>query len=596
MNPGTESEYSPRLSLVVPVFRSQEMLANLHRRIVSAIEPIDPHFELVLVEDCGGDDSWSVIQDLARADPRVRGIQLARNYGQHNALLCGIRAARGEVVVTLDDDLQNPPEEIPRLLQKLDEGYDVVYGTPVAETHGFLRDQASHITKLALQSAMGAETASKVSALRAFRTRLRDAFADYRSPTVNIDVLLTWGTTRFAAITVRQDERAAGASGYTLRKLFTHTMNMMTGFSTLPLQMASVVGFIFGALGFLMMAYVIGRYLMGGSSVPGFPFLASIIAIFSGVQLFALGIFGEYLARMHFRSMERPPYTVHEVPTKHQSKAVLWNDIPAPEASSRQNREDVAGIVETPHLRLEWAEAPWDSVVFGFPVLQISRMEVLDAPAADDLAPFEAARDRLGAGLVSCRLGHECLRESMLLEERGFRFIEMAYQPELDDLQARDLGSPAGLDVAPAEDADLPAVEEIAGNAFRNERFHVDPRLDSALGNQRYRRWVKSSISHPSQRLYVVRDGARLVAFFVTEMLPDGTCYWHLNAVAPDAQGQGYGRRAWLAMLNQAKESGARKIRTCIVARNHRVLNLYARLGFRFPPPLMTFHWVRAGA
>lgn len=596
MNPGTEPDRMPRLSLVVPVFRSQEMLPTLHRRIVSAIEPIDPHFELVLVEDCGGDDSWSVIQDLAKADPRVRGIQLARNYGQHNALLCGIRAARGEVVVTLDDDLQNPPEEIPRLLQKLDEGYDVVYGTPAAETHGFLRDQASRITKLALQSAMGAETASKVSALRAFRTRLRDAFADYRSPTVNIDVLLTWGTTRFAAIMVRQDERAAGASGYTLRKLFTHTMNMMTGFSTLPLQMASVVGFIFGALGFLMMAYVIGRYLMGGSSVPGFPFLASIIAIFSGVQLFALGIFGEYLARMHFRSMERPPYTVQGTPDRRAPQPAKWNDMPGPEAAGQQNPSDLAGIVETPRLSLEWAEAPWDSAIFGFPVLQINRMEALDPSAGEELAPFEAARDRLGAGLVSCRLDHERLRESMLLEERGFRFIEMAYQPELDDLQARDLGESAGLEVALAEAADLPALEQIASSAFRNERFHVDPRLDPALGDQRYRRWVRNSLSHPTQRLYAVRDGSRLVAFFVTEMLPDGTCYWHLNAVAPDAQGQGYGRRAWLAILSHDKASGARRIRTCIVARNHRVLNLYARLGFRFPPPLMTFHWVRAGA
>lgn len=312
MSQQADSMIPPRVSVVVPVYRSQETLRELHRRIVSALEPVVPDFEILLVEDCGGDDSWGVIQELAKGDPRVRGIQLARNYGQHNALLCGIRAARGEILVTLDDDLQNPPEEISRFLDKLGEGYDVVYGTPATETHGFLRNQASRITKLALQSAMGAETASKVSAYRVFRSRLRDAFADYRSPTVNIDVLLTWGTTRFATIAVRQDGRAHGDSGYTLRKLINHALNMMTGFSTLPLQMASVVGFIFGVLGFLVLAYVVGRYLIEGSSVPGFPFLASIIAIFSGVQLFALGVFGEYLARMHFRSMERPPYTVRQ--------------------------------------------------------------------------------------------------------------------------------------------------------------------------------------------------------------------------------------------------------------------------------------------
>ena len=301
---------SIQISAVVPVYRSQAMLPELHRRLVAALEQIGRPFEIILVEDCGGDDSWSVIEQLAAADPRVLGLRLARNFGQHNALLCGIRAARGELVVTLDDDLQNPPEEIHRLLERLEEGYDVVYGSPQAETHGFLRDQASRITKLALQGAMGVESASKVSALRVFRTRLREAFAAYRSPSVNIDVLLTWGTTRFGSVLVRQDERAVGDSGYTLRKLINHAVNMMTGFSVLPLQVASVLGLAFGSMGFLVLLYVLLRYLVQGSAVPGFPFLASIIAIFSGVQLFALGIFGEYLARMHFRSMERPPYAL----------------------------------------------------------------------------------------------------------------------------------------------------------------------------------------------------------------------------------------------------------------------------------------------
>lgn len=312
MNTGTASTHAPRISVVVPVYRSQETLRELHRRIVASVEPLDPDFELILVEDCGGDRSWEVIQELARTDRRVRGIQLSRNFGQHNALLCGIRAASGEVLVTLDDDLQNPPEEIPALLNKLKEGFDVVYGKPRREQHGFLRDMASRVTKLALQNAMGAETAGNVSAFRAFRTRLRKSFDAYRSPTVNIDVLLTWGTTRFTAVTVRHDERRVGATGYTLRKLMTHALNMMTGFSTLPLQMASVFGFFFSVFGFLLLSYVVGRYFLFGSSVPGFTFLASIIAIFSGVQLFALGIFGEYLARMHFRSMERPPYAVRE--------------------------------------------------------------------------------------------------------------------------------------------------------------------------------------------------------------------------------------------------------------------------------------------
>jgi len=301
-----------KISVIIPVYRTEATLPELHRRLVAELEQCAETFEIILVEDCGGDNSWGVIQELARRDSRVRGFRMSRNYGQHNALLCGIRAARYEIVTTIDDDLQHPPEELPKLLAKLNEGYDVVYAPPEREQHGFLRDMASRITKLALQGAMGAETARKVSAFRAFRTELRHAFENYRSPSVNIDVLLTWATTRFASVPVRHDQRQDGESGYTLRKLITHAINMMTGFSTLPLQMASVMGFLFALFGLAVLAYVLFNYFLHGSSVPGFPFLASLIALFSGAQLLALGIIGEYLARMHFRSMERPSYSVRD--------------------------------------------------------------------------------------------------------------------------------------------------------------------------------------------------------------------------------------------------------------------------------------------
>jgi undecaprenyl-phosphate 4-deoxy-4-formamido-L-arabinose transferase len=239
-------------------------------------------------------------------NPFIRGINLMRNYGQHNALLCGIRAALYDTIVTMDDDLQNPPEEISKLLKKLNEGYDVVYGTPENEEHGFWRDIASQITKMALRSSMGVEVARKVSAFRVFRTQLREAFINYQCPFISIDVLLTWGTTQFASIPVHHDPRRLGQSNYTFYKLVTHALNMITGFSTLPLQLASIIGFLFTGFGVVVLAYVFSRYLIYGKVVPGFAFLASIIAIFSGAQLFGLGIIGEYLARMHFRTMGRP--------------------------------------------------------------------------------------------------------------------------------------------------------------------------------------------------------------------------------------------------------------------------------------------------
>lgn len=300
------------LSIVVPVYRSRETLALLHRRLCEVLPALAPAFEIVFVEDDGGDGSWEEIQRLSALDARVVGLRMGRNFGQHNALLCGIRAARYAVIVTIDDDLQNPPEEIHKLLARLNEGVDVVYGKPEREQHGFLRDQASRITKLVLQQAMGAQTARHVSAFRVFRTRLRDAFASYRSPFVSIDVLLTWGSTRFSFVEVKHDARQVGQSNYTLKKLIAHAFNMMTGFSTTPLQVASWIGFTFTLFGFLILLYVVGSYFVRGAAVQGFAFLASIVAIFSGAQLFALGIIGEYLARMHFRSMERPVYLVRD--------------------------------------------------------------------------------------------------------------------------------------------------------------------------------------------------------------------------------------------------------------------------------------------
>ncbi len=304
---------SNSLSIVIPVFNSEAILPVLVGDLRQVLTSLAAHYEVVLVNDCSTDGSWEVICQLAREYEWVRGLNLMRNYGQHNALLCGIRHAKYEVIITMDDDLQHPPEEISKLLEKLEEGHDVVYGTPLKEQHGFMRDIASVVTKLVLQNAMGAETARKVCAFRAFRARLRDAFVGYHGPFVSIDVLLTWATTRFTSVQVVHNPRRQGISNYTFSKLFTHAFNMMTGFTTLPLQVASLIGFLFTLFGIGVLSYVIGKYILLGYSVPGFPFLASIIAIFSGAQLFALGIIGEYLARVHFRTMEKPAFVVRSV-------------------------------------------------------------------------------------------------------------------------------------------------------------------------------------------------------------------------------------------------------------------------------------------
>jgi len=307
------------LSIVIPVYNSEECLPILLERLALLLPNVANRFEVILVNDASRDGSGEVIARAAAESDWVVGIQLTRNFGQHNAVLAGIRKARFETIVTMDDDLQHPPDEIPRLLDELGKGFDVVYGFPKRESHGLWRDLASRITKLTLQGAMGVDAASRVSSFRAFRSPIRDAFATYSGAFVSIDVLLSWGTTRFSAIPVSNPPRTLGKSNYTARKLIIHAVNMVTGFSILPLQIASLLGFAFAIFGFWVLIFVLGRYFIRGESVAGFPFLASILSIFSGVQLFSIGIIGEYLARMHFRLLERPTYVVRSVNQKEHS-------------------------------------------------------------------------------------------------------------------------------------------------------------------------------------------------------------------------------------------------------------------------------------
>ncbi len=306
----TPKQELPTISVIIPVYFSEKTLPRLIPQLDQVMQRISSAYEIILVNDGSQDRSWEIIQELSRSYPAVRGINLMRNYGQHNAVLCGIREAKYELSVTMDDDLQHDPASIPLMLAELNKGYDMIYGSPKEEQHGIFRDLASVITKITLSTVMNARSARHVSALRIFRTKLRNAFEGYNGPSVSIDVLLSWGTTKISYIEVQHHERTEGNSHYTFKKLVLHALNMITGFTTLPLRISTVIGFILTIFGICILLYVLIRYLIQGGAVPGFTFMTSVISIFSGAQLFTLGIIGEYLARMHFRLMDKPPYTI----------------------------------------------------------------------------------------------------------------------------------------------------------------------------------------------------------------------------------------------------------------------------------------------
>jgi glycosyltransferase involved in cell wall biosynthesis len=300
------------VSVVVPVYKGRDSIRQLAERVDSTLTgTVD--WELIFVVDGSPDDSWQVVQELARQYRQVTGLELSRNFGQHSALLAGIRAAHHEVIVTMDDDLQHRPETIPVLLEAITDEVDLVYGSSPEPEHSFWRNLTSRIAKTVMGWTIGGQIVRDSGAFRAFRTPLRAGWEHVSDTYISIDVLLSWVTTRYLSVETPMDQRESGASNYTVRSLLKHALNMVTGYSSRPLRLVTWLGFGFALFGSAAMVFVLIRYFTSSTEVPGFAFLACLISILAGAQLFGLGIIGEYLGRMHFRSMHRPTYVVRTV-------------------------------------------------------------------------------------------------------------------------------------------------------------------------------------------------------------------------------------------------------------------------------------------
>lgn len=298
------------VSVVIPVYRSEKILPLLVKELATVLPTLGMDFEVILVNDGSPDGSWDVILEEQAEWAWLRGVNLMRNYGQHNATLCGIREARYAITVTMDDDLQHPPREIYKLLEELERGkQDVVYGVARKRAQVWWKSWSSSLVKRSVAWVMGARNVQDIGAFRAFRTDLRRAFDDFRGSDILVDVLLSWGTAKFSSVEVDEAEREIGQSNYGFFKLIKVTFLVLTSFTTVPLRFASILGLLFTLFGIGVFIYVLVIYCAFGS-LPGFPFLASVISIFSGAQLFALGIIGEYLARVFERTGGKHPYTI----------------------------------------------------------------------------------------------------------------------------------------------------------------------------------------------------------------------------------------------------------------------------------------------
>ncbi len=298
------------VSVVVPVYGGEQTLRALAEQLHSSLTQAGLRYELLLVCDRPRDGSWAVAKALATSSPHVRAWLLQRNFGQHPATLLGIRSARGAILVTMDEDLQHDPRDVPALVQAAKTGEALVYGVSAELHHGLFRNSASRLLKWFMARYLGVQNAQHLSAFRAFPQQLRQAFEHYRSPNVAVDVLLSWAGPPVQVVRCAHAPRAAGRSGYTLAKLLHLMTNLVFGFTTAPLRAAIWLGVVAIGIAVLLAAYVLVTWMQNGSAVPGFAFLALTMVFFGGTQLVALGLVGEYIGRLYLDNLNKPQYLV----------------------------------------------------------------------------------------------------------------------------------------------------------------------------------------------------------------------------------------------------------------------------------------------
>lgn len=301
---------SPHLSVVIPVYKAENCLDELYQRLKAALESISPDFEIVLVEDCGGDESWQVIERLAGVDPRVRGIQFSRNFGQHYGITAGLDHCHGDWVVVMDCDLQDRPEEIPRLYAKAQEGYDIVLARRGTRSDPPLKRFTSWLFYRIFSYLADIEYDGENGNFRIMSRKVVVNFRRMGEQLRFFGGLVQWMGFPTASIEVEHAERFAGKSTYTFAKLWKLASETIIAHSDKPLRLAVRFGFLMALFSFFYGAYILGRALFYSSPIPGWSSLIVSLYFIGGIIIGILGILGIYLGKTFDESKKRPLYII----------------------------------------------------------------------------------------------------------------------------------------------------------------------------------------------------------------------------------------------------------------------------------------------
>lgn len=301
---------NPLISIVVPVYKAEHCLSELCRRLTAALEPISPAFEILLVEDCGGDGSWQVIEQLAAADPRIKGIQFSRNFGQHYGLTAGLDFCNGDWVVVMDCDLQDRPEEIPRLYTKAQQGFDVVLARRGKRQDPWLKRSSSWLFYRIFSYLADMDYDGETGNFRIMSRKVVHNFRAMREQLRFFGGLVQWMGFPTASIEVQHAERFEGHSSYTLAKLWKLAADTILAYSDKPLRLAVRFGFLMAAFSFCFGVYILLRGLLYGSPIIGWSSLFVSLYFIGGIIIAILGMLGIYLGKTFDESKKRPLYIV----------------------------------------------------------------------------------------------------------------------------------------------------------------------------------------------------------------------------------------------------------------------------------------------
>lgn len=300
----------PHLSVVIPVYRAECCLEELYRRLRASLEKISTDFEIVLVEDCGGDRSWPMIVDLAKRDARVKGIQLSRNFGQHYGITAGLDHCDGDWVVVMDCDLQDRPEEIPRLYAKAQEGYDVVLARRGRRNDPAVKRFTSWLFYKVFSYLADMDYDGETGNFRIVSRKVVASFRTMRERLRFFGGLVSWMGFPTASIDVQHDERFAGQTSYTFRKLWTLASETIIAYSDKPLRLAIRFGFAISALAFAYGGYIVYRAMVHSASIMGWSSLIVSLYFLGGIIISILGILGVYLGKAFDETKRRPLYII----------------------------------------------------------------------------------------------------------------------------------------------------------------------------------------------------------------------------------------------------------------------------------------------